>query len=238
MKNIGPSEKKGAQMREPSERRTPPPSYMTTTVFQSICWHRRASRVPTLYNSLTLHKNFPPSPLRLPDKVAMAQELHDGEFWLPSEILTDDDLLMDFKTKAADDLSSATGTESDEDDFITHSSKVSTSLSYLLAEFEFEFEFEFVIFHCCRDWSLHNRLYALLLRPRKLVVGIYYVLLQSKCRGCELLMKSSPLSRHKPLSLFCTCKPLMLVPSVFFFLFFKLNLKFCYSFSSITACGG
>ncbi|XP_047959101.1 uncharacterized protein LOC125204479 [Salvia hispanica] len=53
----------------------------------------------------------------------MAQELHDGEFWLPSEILTDDDLLMDFKTKAADDLSSATGTESDEDDFITHSSK-------------------------------------------------------------------------------------------------------------------
>ncbi|KAG6430647.1 hypothetical protein SASPL_108719 [Salvia splendens] len=58
----------------------------------------------------------------------MAQELRDGEFWLPSEILTDDDLLMDFKsdlskTKTADDLSSATETESDEDDFITHTSK-------------------------------------------------------------------------------------------------------------------
>ncbi|KAG6427613.1 hypothetical protein SASPL_111859 [Salvia splendens] len=56
----------------------------------------------------------------------MAQELHDGEFWLPSEFLTDDDLLMDFKsktkTKRADDLSSATETESDEDD-LTHTSK-------------------------------------------------------------------------------------------------------------------
>ncbi|XP_057779933.1 uncharacterized protein LOC130998534 [Salvia miltiorrhiza] len=70
----------------------------------------------------------------------MAQELDDGEFWLPSEFLTDDDLLMDFKTdfsktKRGDDfplgfcnsdLSSpvesvmgSTETESDEDDFIS-----------------------------------------------------------------------------------------------------------------------
>ncbi|KAL1545565.1 hypothetical protein AAHA92_22273 [Salvia divinorum] len=69
----------------------------------------------------------------------MAQELDDGEFWLPSEFLTDDDLLMDFKTdfsktKRGDDfplafcnsdLSSpvesvmgSTETESDEDDFV------------------------------------------------------------------------------------------------------------------------
>lgn len=75
----------------------------------------------------------------------MAQELDDGEFWLPSEFLTDDDLLMDFKadyskTKRSDDFSlgfgnssgfnsdlsspvesvmGSTETESDEDDFIT-----------------------------------------------------------------------------------------------------------------------
>ncbi|KAL0451090.1 UNVERIFIED_CONTAM: hypothetical protein Slati_1665400 [Sesamum latifolium] len=75
----------------------------------------------------------------------MAQELDDGEFWLPSEFLTDDDLLTDFKTDHlkmkrddefshgfgnsfgfASDLSSpvesvmgSTETESDEDDFIT-----------------------------------------------------------------------------------------------------------------------
>lgn len=71
----------------------------------------------------------------------MAQELDDGEFWLPSEFLTDDDLLMDFntdyvKTKRADDFSlgfssssdlsspvesvmGSTETESDEDDFIS-----------------------------------------------------------------------------------------------------------------------
>ncbi|KAG8376966.1 hypothetical protein BUALT_Bualt09G0119300 [Buddleja alternifolia] len=71
----------------------------------------------------------------------MAQELDDGEFWLPSEFLTDDDLLTDhgFKTKRADDASygfgpsfgfnsdlsspvesvmGSTETESDEDDFI------------------------------------------------------------------------------------------------------------------------
>ncbi|KAG6437136.1 hypothetical protein SASPL_102047 [Salvia splendens] len=52
----------------------------------------------------------------------MAQELDDGEFWLPSEFLTDDDLLMDFKTEKRgyafcnSDLSSP-GSESDEDDF-------------------------------------------------------------------------------------------------------------------------
>lgn len=70
----------------------------------------------------------------------MAQELDDGEFWLPSEFLTDDDLLIDFKTdylktKRADDFSlgfsssdlsspvesvmGSTETESDEDDFIS-----------------------------------------------------------------------------------------------------------------------
>ncbi|XP_073034178.1 uncharacterized protein [Primulina eburnea] len=70
----------------------------------------------------------------------MAQELDDGEFWLPSEFLTDDDLLMDFQKKQGDDFScgfgssfgfhsdlsspvySVTGsteTESDEDDFIS-----------------------------------------------------------------------------------------------------------------------
>lgn len=75
----------------------------------------------------------------------MAQELDDGEFWLPSEFLTDDDLLMDFKTdysksKRADDFSlgfgsfsgfnsdlsspvesvmGSTETESDEDEFIS-----------------------------------------------------------------------------------------------------------------------
>ncbi|KAK4419004.1 hypothetical protein Salat_2313200 [Sesamum alatum] len=75
----------------------------------------------------------------------MAQELDDGEFWLPSEFLTDDDLLTDFKTDHfkmkrddefshgfgnsfgfSSDLSSpvesvmgSTETESDEDDFIT-----------------------------------------------------------------------------------------------------------------------
>ncbi|KAL8526808.1 hypothetical protein ACS0TY_015869 [Phlomoides rotata] len=32
----------------------------------------------------------------------MAQELDDGEFWLPSEFLTDDELLMDFKCGEAD----------------------------------------------------------------------------------------------------------------------------------------
>ncbi|XP_075510195.1 uncharacterized protein LOC142546392 isoform X2 [Primulina tabacum] len=70
----------------------------------------------------------------------MAQELDDGEFWLPSEFLTDDDLLTDFKKKGGDDFScgfgnsfglysnlsspveSVTGStenESDEDDFIS-----------------------------------------------------------------------------------------------------------------------
>lgn len=70
----------------------------------------------------------------------MAQELDDGEFWLPSEFLTDDDLLMDFKAdfskpKRGDDFSlgfcnsdlsspvesvmGSTETESDEDDFIS-----------------------------------------------------------------------------------------------------------------------
>ncbi|KAL3826056.1 hypothetical protein ACJIZ3_022085 [Penstemon smallii] len=74
----------------------------------------------------------------------MAQELDDGEFWLPSEFLTDDDLLRDFKTdsfssKRRDDFSykfgnsfgfnsdlgspvesvvGSTETESDEDEFI------------------------------------------------------------------------------------------------------------------------
>lgn len=70
----------------------------------------------------------------------MAQDLDYGEFWLPSEFLTDDDLLTDFKKKGVDDFScglaksfgfhsdlsspveSVTGsteTESDEDDFIS-----------------------------------------------------------------------------------------------------------------------
>ncbi|XP_051130951.1 uncharacterized protein LOC127251330 [Andrographis paniculata] len=75
----------------------------------------------------------------------MAQDLDDGEFWLPSEFLTDDDLLTDFKADRLQskgnpdfthgfgnsfgfnsDLSSpgesvmgSTETESDEDDFIT-----------------------------------------------------------------------------------------------------------------------
>ncbi|KAK6120313.1 hypothetical protein DH2020_046004 [Rehmannia glutinosa] len=74
----------------------------------------------------------------------MAQELDDGEFWLPSGFLTDDDLLMDFKTgdfktKRSNDFSlgfgssfgfnsdlsspvdsvmGSTETESDEDEFI------------------------------------------------------------------------------------------------------------------------
>ncbi|XP_051130467.1 uncharacterized protein LOC127250994 [Andrographis paniculata] len=75
----------------------------------------------------------------------MAQELDDGEFWLPSDFLTDDDLLMDFKpvhlrAKRGDDSSQgvanycyfnsdlsspvesvngSTETESDEDEYIT-----------------------------------------------------------------------------------------------------------------------
>ncbi|KAL2485167.1 hypothetical protein Adt_29923 [Abeliophyllum distichum] len=71
----------------------------------------------------------------------MAEELYDGEFWLPPQFLTDDDLLMDFKSKGNDkfsfgysgnsfgpnsDLSSpvesvvgSTETESDEDDYLT-----------------------------------------------------------------------------------------------------------------------
>ncbi|GFP86281.1 hypothetical protein PHJA_000771900 [Phtheirospermum japonicum] len=75
----------------------------------------------------------------------MAQELEDGEFWLPSDFLTDnDDLLMDFKTdplktkgcsdfshgygsslgfnsdlsSPVDSVMGSTETESDEDDFI------------------------------------------------------------------------------------------------------------------------
>lgn len=73
-------------------------------------------------------------------RVLMAQELGDGEFWLPSEFLTDDDLLTGFKKEGGDDFScgfvnsfgfhsdlsspveSVTGsteTESDEDDFIS-----------------------------------------------------------------------------------------------------------------------
>ncbi|PIN01452.1 hypothetical protein CDL12_26041 [Handroanthus impetiginosus] len=82
----------------------------------------------------------------------MAQELDDGEFWLPSEFLTDDDLLTGFKTNHFQatnsfgfnsDLSSpvesvmgSTETESDEDDFITgltrkiaHSTLQDSSLS-------------------------------------------------------------------------------------------------------------
>lgn len=47
----------------------------------------------------------------------MAQELDDGEFWLPSEFLTDDDLLLDFKTdhlkkKTSDGFSHAFGNSS------------------------------------------------------------------------------------------------------------------------------
>ncbi|KAL0309932.1 UNVERIFIED_CONTAM: hypothetical protein Sradi_5935500 [Sesamum radiatum] len=83
----------------------------------------------------------------------MAQELDDGEFWLPSEFLTDDDLLTDFKTDHfkmkrdddfshgfgnsfgfASDLSSpvesvmgSTETESDEDDFYNWGWKLSGS---------------------------------------------------------------------------------------------------------------
>ncbi|KAL0336801.1 UNVERIFIED_CONTAM: hypothetical protein Scaly_1955200 [Sesamum calycinum] len=79
----------------------------------------------------------------------MAQELHGLDFWLPSEFLTDDDLLTDFKTdrlgtRGTDDFSygfrnsfgvgsdvsspveSVTGaleTESDEDDLITELSR-------------------------------------------------------------------------------------------------------------------
>lgn len=76
----------------------------------------------------------------------MAQELDDGEFWLPSDFLTDEDLLTDFKpghlraTKRSDDFSQGFGnsfwsnsdlsspvesvngsteTESDEDEFLT-----------------------------------------------------------------------------------------------------------------------
>ncbi|CAA2964605.1 Hypothetical predicted protein [Olea europaea subsp. europaea] len=71
----------------------------------------------------------------------MAEELYDGEFWLPHQFLTDDNLLMDFKNKGNDnfsfgfsrnsfgpnsDLSSpvesvigSTETESDEDDYLT-----------------------------------------------------------------------------------------------------------------------
>lgn len=70
----------------------------------------------------------------------MAKELDDGEFWLPSEFLTDDDLLTDFKKKGGDDfcrgfgnsfgfhsdlsspvesVTGSTETESDEDDFIS-----------------------------------------------------------------------------------------------------------------------
>ena len=52
----------------------------------------------------------------------MAQQLDDAEFWLPSEFLTDDDLLMDFKTEKRGDAFcnsdlSSPGSESDEDDF-------------------------------------------------------------------------------------------------------------------------
>ncbi|XP_073044469.1 uncharacterized protein [Primulina eburnea] len=39
----------------------------------------------------------------------MAQELDDGEFWLPSEFLTDDDLLTAFKKKAGNDFSCGFG---------------------------------------------------------------------------------------------------------------------------------
>ncbi|KAL1549180.1 hypothetical protein AAHA92_17313 [Salvia divinorum] len=51
----------------------------------------------------------------------MAQELDDGEFWLPSEFLTDDDLLMDLKRgyDLSSPAESVTETESDEDDFIS-----------------------------------------------------------------------------------------------------------------------
>ncbi|KAL3839470.1 hypothetical protein ACJIZ3_024061 [Penstemon smallii] len=65
----------------------------------------------------------------------MAQELDDGEFWLPSEFLTDDDLLADFKTtknrvndfsygfnsdlgSPVESFMGSAETESEEDDFI------------------------------------------------------------------------------------------------------------------------
>ncbi|KAH9617827.1 hypothetical protein KSS87_018828 [Heliosperma pusillum] len=66
----------------------------------------------------------------------MADELLDGEFWLPSQFLTDDDILMDFKSDtsasgfgfgSSSDLASLT---SDDDDHLLHySSKPQPGLS-------------------------------------------------------------------------------------------------------------
>ena len=43
----------------------------------------------------------------------MAEELADGEFWLPPKFLTDDDILMDFSTPNGSDPDSSSGTGSD-----------------------------------------------------------------------------------------------------------------------------
>ncbi|KAM7531921.1 hypothetical protein LguiB_035331 [Lonicera macranthoides] len=84
-------------------------------------------------------------------KKSMAEELYDGEFWLPPQFLTDDDILTDFTTTTTNrskgydcfapksDQSSpvesvlgSTETESDEDDFISgYTRKMSQSNSSL-----------------------------------------------------------------------------------------------------------
>lgn len=43
----------------------------------------------------------------------MAEELDDGEFWLPPQFLTDDDILMDFSTPNGSEPDSSSGTGSD-----------------------------------------------------------------------------------------------------------------------------
>lgn len=60
----------------------------------------------------------------------MAEDLDDGEFWLPSHFLTDDDILMDFDFQPSkhiqtsdsnsdlDFTSGSTETESDEEDIL------------------------------------------------------------------------------------------------------------------------
>uniref|UniRef100_A0A7C9D719 Uncharacterized protein n=1 Tax=Opuntia streptacantha TaxID=393608 RepID=A0A7C9D719_OPUST len=48
----------------------------------------------------------------------MAEELDDGEFWLPSEILTDDDILVDLDLPSSGSVTGSTGSETDEDDLL------------------------------------------------------------------------------------------------------------------------
>lgn len=54
----------------------------------------------------------------------MAEELHDGDFWLPSHFLTDHDILMDCQTATntsspVESVLGSTETESDEDEFVS-----------------------------------------------------------------------------------------------------------------------